>query len=52
VLSEATSQALSMPAHTIALPAQLVKGRDTPINAFKLTPPGDPAPAVIPMTTR
>jgi class 3 adenylate cyclase len=52
VLSEATSQALSMPAHTIALPAQLVKGRDTPISAFKLTPPGDPAPAVIPMTTR
>jgi len=52
VLSEATSQALSMPADTIALPAQLVKGRDTPINAFKLTPPGDPAPAVIPMTTR
>jgi adenylate cyclase len=52
VLSEGTSQALSMPADTIALPAQLVKGRDTPINAFKLTPPGDPAPAVIPMTTR
>ncbi len=52
VLSEGTSQALSMPADTIALPAQLVKGRDTPINAFKLTPPGDPAPAVLPMTTR
>jgi adenylate cyclase len=52
VLSEGTSQALSMPADTIALPAQLVKGRDTPINAFKLTPPGVPAPAVIPMTTR
>ncbi len=52
VLSEGTSQALSMPADTIALPAQLVKGRDTPINAFKLMPPGDPAPAVLPMTTR
>jgi class 3 adenylate cyclase len=52
VLSEGTSQALSLPADTIALPAQLVKGRDTPIHAFKLAPPGDPAPAVIPMTTR
>jgi class 3 adenylate cyclase len=52
VLSEGTSQALSLPANTIALPAQLVKGRDTPINAFKLSPPGDPAPAVSPMTTR
>ncbi len=39
VLSEATSQALSVPAATIALPAQLVKGRDTPINAYKLAAP-------------
>ena len=52
VLSEATSQALTVPANTIALPAQLVKGRDTPITAYKLAPPGAPAPAASPMTTR
>jgi len=40
VLSEATSRALSVPADTIALGSQLVKGRDTPINAYKLAPPG------------
>ena len=39
VLSEATSRALSVPADTIALGSQLVKGRDTPINAYKLAPP-------------
>jgi adenylate cyclase len=43
VLSEATSQALSVPADTIALGSQLVKGRDTPVNAYKLAPPGAPA---------
>jgi adenylate cyclase len=45
VLSEATSQALSVPADAIALGSQLVKGRDTPINAYKLTPPGPPVTA-------
>src|SRR6516165_2327339 len=39
VLSEATSRALSVPADTVALGSQLVKGRDTPINAYKLAPP-------------
>ena len=56
VLSEGTSQALSLPADTIALPAQLVKGRDTPITAYKLAAPGDPVPVREPdhnpMTTR
>jgi class 3 adenylate cyclase/ActR/RegA family two-component response regulator len=36
VLSEATSTALTGPAGAIALPAQLVKGRDTPIVAYKI----------------
>jgi adenylate cyclase len=34
VISAATSTALSHPASLIALPEQLVKGRDTPISAF------------------
>jgi class 3 adenylate cyclase/ActR/RegA family two-component response regulator len=51
VLSEATSRALSMPANTIALPWQLVKGRDTPIVAHKLAPPGIPAAAAGPLFT-
>ncbi len=37
VLSDATSKALSVPARAIELPAQLVKGRDTPIIAYKIT---------------
>ena len=45
MLSEATSQALAVPTNAVALPAQLVKGRDTPILAYKLTPPGIPAVA-------
>ena len=45
VLSEATSRALTVPANTIALGSQLVKGRDTPIIAHKLAPPGIPAAA-------
>jgi adenylate cyclase len=46
VLSEATCRALSSPANTVALPSQLVKGRDTPILAYKLAPrPGVPAVA-------
>ncbi len=58
VLSAATSQALTVPARTVALPAQLVKGRDTPIVAYKIMQLGIPAPAVLrsvsdkPMTTR
>jgi hypothetical protein len=51
VLSEATSRALSAPADTVALPAQLVKGRETPIVAHKLTPPGTPAAAAAPKRT-
>jgi adenylate cyclase len=46
VLSDATCRSLSSPASTVALPAQLVKGRDTPIVAFKLAPrPAIPAAA-------
>jgi adenylate cyclase len=40
VLSEATVKALATPVGVIPLPAQMVKGRDTPVVAFKLmTPP-------------
>jgi adenylate cyclase len=45
VLSEATRRGLSAPAGLIALPEQLVKGRDTPIRAFRMTPPNQPAAA-------
>jgi adenylate cyclase len=51
VLSEPTARALSGPASTIALPSQLVKGRDTPIVAYKLAPPGVPAAAAGPTLT-
>ncbi len=44
VLSEATVKALSTPVDVIPLPAQTVKGRDTPVIAFKLTQPGAGAP--------
>jgi adenylate cyclase len=40
VLSEATVKALAEPVDVIPLPAQMVKGRDTPVVAFKLTQPG------------
>jgi adenylate cyclase len=41
VLSEATVKALSAPVDVLPLPAQMVKGRDTPVVAFKLmTQPG------------
>ncbi len=47
VLSEATVKALSAPVDVIPLPSQMVKGRDTPVVAFKLNQPGarrpDPA---------
>jgi class 3 adenylate cyclase/DNA-binding NarL/FixJ family response regulator len=51
VLSEATSRALSVPADTIALGSQLVKGRDTPVVAHKLAPRGVPAVAAGPTVT-
>jgi adenylate cyclase len=44
VLSEATVKALSTPVDVIPLPSQIVKGRDTPVVAFKLTQPGAGAP--------
>jgi class 3 adenylate cyclase/DNA-binding NarL/FixJ family response regulator len=37
VLSGATCKALAAPASAVELPAQLVKGRDTPIIAYKIT---------------
>jgi adenylate cyclase len=36
VLSEATLQALSTPVRTVPLGAQMVKGRDTPVTAYKI----------------
>jgi adenylate cyclase len=45
VLSEATHRALSLPAGAIALPAQQVKGRETPIVAYKLARSGTPVAA-------
>jgi adenylate cyclase len=36
VLSEATVKALAAPVDVLPLPAQIVKGRDTPVVAFKL----------------
>jgi hypothetical protein len=36
VMSEATLLALSTPVETIRLDEQLVKGRDTPVVAFKI----------------
>ncbi len=51
VLSDATARALAAAADTIALPSQLVKGRDTPIVAYKLAPPAVPAVAAGPTFT-
>ena len=48
VLSEATVKALSTPVDVIPLPSQMVKGRDTPVVAFKLTQPGAGRPALLP----
>jgi len=39
VLAEATRNALTAPTTTLPLPAQLVKGRDTPVIAYKVGPP-------------
>jgi class 3 adenylate cyclase len=54
VLSEATLQALSTPVHAISLGAQMVKGRDTPVTAYKIThlanvQAGTAAPAAAPL---
>ena len=46
VLSEATLQALSGPVQTIPLGAQMVKGRDTPVTAYKIIDLAAPAGAV------
>jgi adenylate cyclase len=46
VLSEATSKAMTVPTRMVALPAQLVKGRDTAIVAYKITQLGVPAAAM------
>ena len=40
MLSEATVKALAAPVDLIPLPPQMVKGRDTPVVAFKLTQSG------------
>jgi class 3 adenylate cyclase len=50
VLSEATLQALNAPVHTVPLGARMVKGRDTPVTAYKIiylatTQAGTGAPA-------
>jgi adenylate cyclase len=44
VLSEATVKALSAPVGLIPLPPQRVKGRDTPVVAFRLAQPGTGSP--------
>ena len=48
VLSEGTLTALHASATTIALPPQLVKGRDTPVVAYKLTDAPHPVTASAP----
>jgi adenylate cyclase len=45
VLSDATQRALSIPADAVALPPQQVKGRETPILAYKLARSGAPVAA-------
>ena len=45
VLSAATRDVLAVPVPLTALPAQLVKGRQTPVAAFKVRPPGTGTPA-------
>jgi hypothetical protein len=45
VISSATREVLSVAVPLVALPAQLVKGRETPVEPFKVCPPGAPAPA-------
>ncbi|HEY0936203.1 MAG TPA: adenylate/guanylate cyclase domain-containing protein [Trebonia sp.] len=45
VISSGTKDALSVPVPLTALPAQLVKGRQTPVTAFRADPPGGASPA-------
>jgi class 3 adenylate cyclase/DNA-binding NarL/FixJ family response regulator len=47
VLSEATMLALSNAVATVALDAQLVKGRDTPVKAFKILAADRPGAAAV-----
>jgi class 3 adenylate cyclase len=48
VLSEGTLKALRESVTTVALPPQLVKGRDTPVVAFRLVDASDPSPIMAP----
>jgi len=48
VLSEGTLTALRDPVTTVALPPQLVKGRDTPVVAFRLMDEADPSTVLAP----
>jgi class 3 adenylate cyclase len=48
VLSEGTLAALRDPVTTVPLPAQLVKGRDTPVVAFRLVDEADPSTVLAP----
>ena len=48
VLSEGTLTALRDPVTTVALPPQLVKGRDTPVVAFRLIDEPDPSTVMAP----
>src|SRR5271156_4776845 len=48
VLSEGTLTALRDPVTTLPLPAQLVKGRDTPVIAFRLVDEADPSTVLAP----
>ena len=52
VLSDATCRSLSSPASTVALPSQLVKGRDTPVVAFKLIDEPDQQAVLAPSERR
>jgi adenylate cyclase len=48
VMSEGTLTALRDPVTTLPLPAQLVKGRDTPVIAFRLIDEADPSTVLAP----
>ncbi|MDE3065750.1 MAG: response regulator [Acidobacteriota bacterium] len=50
IISEATRAALSAPVDTVALDAQLVKGRDTPVIAYRIVSAPNPARASAPPT--
>jgi len=52
VISSATRDVLSVPVPLVALPASLVKGRQTPVIPFKLGPPGIPAAQDLPAQER